>query len=828
MSSSVRVVTNSEIADRLVELSALLDLAEANPYAVRAYRRAAEVVRATPAPVAQLVRQGRVRELRGIGPSIAARLEELVRTGEIAELRELSADVRPELVALGRLAGVGTKRMLEIGRALDVTTAEEFRAAAENGELGRVAGIGPATEAKILAGLAREPRPQRGLTINRARALLGSIAETLGGVIAGDPRRYCELSFELAVAVPAHNPAPVLDAFEAHPSVIVVVERGERRAVGVTVEGVPVRLAVAEPARFGTELLRATGPPAYVASLQPLPDRPDEESVYAALGLPWLPPELRDHPPDGDPPRLVELADVRGELHCHTTWSDGRASVLEMGQAAKALGYEYLAICDHTPNVRVVPGLTADDLRRQGEEIAEGKRAAGAVPPPAGSRVRHPCRRLARRRRRNARRARMGATEPPRGPAARQGRPDAHGLGGACATHTCRRSVTRRAACSIAGPRTRSTSTRSSRSPSRPVSRSRSTASPTDSTSPASTSARHSPPVSPSSLNSDAHSTAGLTNMDLAVATARRGGCAACEHRQHALLPSSYRRLRGVLEPRDPIEAVQRPRKDISASPNLSQVPPLRRRRRPADRRRRRPRRLRDLRQQQDGRQDRLVADGILVELHELEQLAQHRADLQADLAERGRDHRDHGRRGQRVRLRRRHLAGAGLRLRLRQPGPHRHRPARRRRRLVHVRPLLERRQVQGDSRGRGRLQRPGRDQGERARVAAAPARARRLRQGPGRRRRGRDRQPVRPRGDDHLRHRQRPPPRHHLSEQLHHHRHDPDRRRHQPRQLRRRPPRTPPATSSASRLRSTASRAATTASASRFPPTRCARSSRS
>ena len=105
-----------------------------------------------------------------------------------------------------------------------------------------------------------------------------SIAETLGGVIAGDPRRYCELSFELAVAVPAHNPAPVLDAFEAHPSVIVVVERGERRAVGVTVEGVPVRLAVAEPARFGTELLRSTGPPAYVAALEPLPDRPDEES----------------------------------------------------------------------------------------------------------------------------------------------------------------------------------------------------------------------------------------------------------------------------------------------------------------------------------------------------------------------------------------------------------------------------------------------------------------------------------------------------------------------------------------------------------------------
>ena len=365
------VPTNAEIADRLLELSVLLDLSEANAYAVRAYRRAAEVVRATQAPVADLVRSGRVRELRGIGPSIAARLQELVRTGQIAELGELSAEVRPELVALGRMAGIGTRRMLEIGRVLDITTAEEFRAAAAAGKLTAVRGIGPAVEAKILAGLEREARPQRGLTINRARALVGAIAEAIGGAVAGDPRRLCELSFELAVVCPAREPAPVLDAFEALPAIVVVVERGERHAVGVTVEGVPVTLVAAEPGRFGTEFLRATGPATYVEALEPLPDRPDEETVYAALGRPWLPPELRDHPPDGGFPPLVELADVRGELHCHTTWSDGRATVLEMGEAARALGYEYLAICDHTPNVHVVPGLTPDDLRRQGEEIAE-------------------------------------------------------------------------------------------------------------------------------------------------------------------------------------------------------------------------------------------------------------------------------------------------------------------------------------------------------------------------------------------------------------------------------------------------------------------------
>jgi DNA polymerase (family 10) len=171
------------------------------------------------------------------------------------------------------------------------------------------------------------------------------------------------------------RPKPVLDAFERLPEIVAVLEREARRAVGVTVEGVPVQLVVAEPARFGTELLRATGAPAYVDALGDLPDASDEEGLYERLGIPWCPPELREEPFRGEPPPLVELGDVRGDLHVHTTWSDGKASVLEMATAARDLGYEYLAICDHTPNVRVVPGLDADDLRRQGEEIAAANEA---------------------------------------------------------------------------------------------------------------------------------------------------------------------------------------------------------------------------------------------------------------------------------------------------------------------------------------------------------------------------------------------------------------------------------------------------------------------
>jgi DNA polymerase (family 10) len=161
-----------------------------------------------------------------------------------------------------------------------------------------------------------------------------------------------------------------MDAFIAHPAVVTVLERDERHAVGVTVEGVPVELVVAEPGRFGSELVRATGSQAYVSALEPLPDGPTEEQVYSRLGLGWLQPELREAPFRGEPPPLLDESDIRGDLHCHTTWSDGKASVLEMATAARDRGYEYLAICDHTPNVRVVPGLDADALRRQAEEIA--------------------------------------------------------------------------------------------------------------------------------------------------------------------------------------------------------------------------------------------------------------------------------------------------------------------------------------------------------------------------------------------------------------------------------------------------------------------------
>ena len=232
-----------------------------------------------------------MRELRGIGPGIEARLRELVETGEIAELAELERELAPDLVGLGRYLGLSAKRSVELARALGVRTADELREAAAAGRLRTVPGIGPKTEAQLLEALAREgePRPRRGLLLNRAWELVGGIAAALGGEAAGDVRRWRDSCERLAVVCAAPDPRPVLARFAALPQIVALIEQGERRAVGVTVEGVPVELVVAEPERFGTALVRATGSAAYVAALEPLPDAPDEEARLPRARPPVVP-----------------------------------------------------------------------------------------------------------------------------------------------------------------------------------------------------------------------------------------------------------------------------------------------------------------------------------------------------------------------------------------------------------------------------------------------------------------------------------------------------------------------------------------------------------
>ena len=282
---------NRHIADRLDAFAALLELADANPYTPRAYRRAAETIRGAALPVEGLVRSGRVRELRGIGPGIEARLRELIETGEIAELAELERELAPDLVGLGRYLGLSAKRSIELARSLGVHTAEEFREAAAAGRLRDAPGVGAKTEARLLEALAgmHEARPRQGLLLHRARELVGGVAAALGAEVAGDVRRWRDSCEHLAVVSAAADPTEVLDRFAQLPQIVGMIERHDRRAVGVTVDGLPIELIAATPERFGTELLRATGAPAYVAALEPLPDAPDENAVYARTQDPVLP-----------------------------------------------------------------------------------------------------------------------------------------------------------------------------------------------------------------------------------------------------------------------------------------------------------------------------------------------------------------------------------------------------------------------------------------------------------------------------------------------------------------------------------------------------------
>ena len=212
-------VDNREIADRLDAFASLLDLGDANPYTARAYRRAAETIRGLAVPVAELVASGKVRDLRGIGSGIEARLRELVETGEIRELAELERELAPDLIGLGRYLGLSTKRSVDLARALGVHSADELREAAADGRLRDVPGIGPKIESQLLEALAREPdsQPRQGLLLNRALELVGGIASALDGSPAGDVRRWRDSCERLAVVCSAADPEPALSGFASLP-----------------------------------------------------------------------------------------------------------------------------------------------------------------------------------------------------------------------------------------------------------------------------------------------------------------------------------------------------------------------------------------------------------------------------------------------------------------------------------------------------------------------------------------------------------------------------------------------------------------------------------
>jgi len=379
---------NPDLAAQFDLLADLMELEGADGFRVVAYRRAATRIRETGSSVAKLALEGRARELQGIGKTIEQKIVEAVEDGEIHALTKRKAEVPVELASFLHLPGLGPKTARRIWRELGVSTLDGLRAAAEAGHLRGLAGLGPKSEEKILAALAR-PRaaegPRRallGVVLPRLRAIAAELAAHPAArrvSIAGSARRYRETVRDLDLIATAADAGALLDAFCSAPWVVEVAAKGPTKATVVAQDGLRFDLRVVPPESYGNLLQHFTGSRDHNVALREAAVRRGlsvseygiaevetgtvhafaaEEEVYAFLGYEWIPPELRENCGEleaarsGTLPKLVELSDLRGDLHTHTTWSDGKNTLEEMVGRAVEKGYEYYAVCDHSHRLR--------------------------------------------------------------------------------------------------------------------------------------------------------------------------------------------------------------------------------------------------------------------------------------------------------------------------------------------------------------------------------------------------------------------------------------------------------------------------------------------
>jgi DNA polymerase (family 10) len=397
-------VENIEIARAFERVAALLELEGANPFRVRAYENAARVIAEHGEPLQRLVEEDAdLTAIQGIGKDIAARIRELVREGSLELLSDLERDVPPTLLELTRLPGFGPKRTRKVWRSLGVTTLGELERAAKDGRLAHLEGFGEKTQGKVLEGIARLASRERRFRLSDAdayvRPLLAYMREAPGIrrlEAAGSFRRRRETIGDIDLLAFAHDPAAAMAHFTNWEKVATVEGAGDTRGTVVLRSGLQV------PARsYGAALVYFTGSKAHNIRLRKRAIERglkvseygvfeeggdgegkwiagvEEADVYEALGLPWIAPELREDRGEieaaehGRLPRLIESEDIRGDLQMHSTWSDGKASLEAMVTACEKLGYEYMAITDHSKSLAVTGGLDADKLRRQWQEIVE-------------------------------------------------------------------------------------------------------------------------------------------------------------------------------------------------------------------------------------------------------------------------------------------------------------------------------------------------------------------------------------------------------------------------------------------------------------------------
>jgi DNA polymerase (family 10) len=380
---------NSDVADALDELADVSEVLGEQGFRVIAYRRAATRVRETAASIAELAVAGRAKELPGIGATIEAKIVELTETGQMAALEKRRAEVPGEVTQFLRLPGLGPKTAARIWRELDVTTLDELRGAAEQQRVRTLQGLGAKSEEKILDALAKgfgaepERRGLLGVGLPVVREVVAALREHPAAVEvsgAGSVRRGRETFRDLDVIATATDPAALIGHFVGLPWVLEVAARGDTKATVVTKQGLRLDLRVVPPEDYGSLLQHFTGSKDHNVALREDAQRRGlsiseygvtvaesgevrrfrtEEELYRFLGYAWIPPELRENggelaaARDDALPTLVKVSDVRGELHCHSTWSsDGRSTIEEMARAARAAGDRYLAMTDHSHYLR--------------------------------------------------------------------------------------------------------------------------------------------------------------------------------------------------------------------------------------------------------------------------------------------------------------------------------------------------------------------------------------------------------------------------------------------------------------------------------------------
>jgi DNA polymerase (family 10) len=406
-------VTNLEIADALDRLADLLQVERDNPFKVRAFRRAARTVEGHPVPMATLLeRGGDPTTLPGVGKEIAACIRELVATGRLARLEALAGGAPPSLLELTRLPGLGPKRARVLWDRLGVATLAELEVAAREGRLAGVPGFGDRSASRLLAALAEKRVEGRRILLPAAEVILADLLPFLRAVpgvvrveAAGSFRRRFETVGDLDVVAAATDAPRTISAFTGWHRTASVEGAGDTRATVVLRRGVQVDLRVVPPESFGAAWIYLTGSKAHNVELRARAVErgwklsewglfaqragkagrggsgeriagTTEEEIYAALGLAWVPPELREDEGElaaaeaGTLPELVRVEQLLGDLQMHTTWSDGRAELEAMVAACAARGYQYCAITDHGPGLPVVRGLDELALRAQHAEVA--------------------------------------------------------------------------------------------------------------------------------------------------------------------------------------------------------------------------------------------------------------------------------------------------------------------------------------------------------------------------------------------------------------------------------------------------------------------------